>query len=252
MRSEIKRLTRRLLHKLGYEIRRIPRAQSHIPDGEFYTPLFNPGLGYGEFKKFYDRAKDYTVVSADRCYILCTLASQALALNGDIWECGVYRGGTAVLLAELIAATQGTSPALHLFDTFRGMPETDSKIDLHQSGDFADTSLSIVQERVHREVRVVFHEGFLPDTFMGLESSQIAFAHIDVDLYQSVLDCCKFILPRLVNGGFIVFDDYGFPSCPGARKAVDEFFRDRPEKPLVLSTGQAIVFSSFGNRGVSG
>ena len=158
----MKRLIRRLLYKSGYEIIRIPRAQSHIPDGEFYTPLFNPGLGYGEFKTFYEKAKDYTVVSADRCYVLCTLASQALALNGDVWECGVYRGGTAILLAELIAATQGAIPALHLFDTFQGMPETDSEIDLHQSGDFADTSLSTVQKRVHREVRVIYHEGFLP------------------------------------------------------------------------------------------
>jgi hypothetical protein len=39
----------------------------------------------------------------------------------------------------------------------------------------------------------------------------------------------------------MLFDDYGFPACPGARKAVDEFFRDRPEAPVVLATGQAVV-----------
>lgn len=39
----------------------------------------------------------------------------------------------------------------------------------------------------------------------------------------------------------MVFDDYGFPTCPGARKAVDEFFADKRETPIVLPTGQAVA-----------
>ena len=63
-----------------------------------------------------------------------------------------------------------------------------------------------------------------------------------VDIRQSVLDCCEFVYPRMVPGGVLVFDDYGFLTCPGARAAVDEFFSDKPEHALVLHTGQAIVF----------
>lgn len=216
---------------------------SGIPDAEFYTPLFNPWLGYGEFQRFWEMCQPYTLVTADRCHTLYTLASQALSLQGDFWECGVYKGGTAILLAELLAS-QRTLSKLHLFDTFEGMPDTDPQKDLHRRGDFADTSLAAVQERVGRENKVVFHKGFIPHTFEGLEHTKIAFAHVDVDIYRSVLDCCLFIMPRLVQGGFVVFDDYGFPSCPGARQAVDEFFKDRKERPLVLPTGQAIVFAS--------
>lgn len=43
--------------------------------------------------------------------------------------------------------------------------------------------------------------------------------------------------PRLSSGGIIVFDEHGFPSCPGARAAVDDFLADKPEIPLVLPTG---------------
>jgi len=39
----------------------------------------------------------------------------------------------------------------------------------------------------------------------------------------------------------MLFDDYGFPTCPGARKAVDEFFSDKPEVPFYLPTGQCLV-----------
>ena len=47
--------------------------------------------------------------------------------------------------------------------------------------------------------------------------------------------------PSALPEWFLVFDDYGFPSCPGARAAVDDFFRSKPEVPLVLPTGQAVI-----------
>ena len=89
--------------------------------------------------------------------------------------------------------------------------------------------------------RVALHAGLMPDTFAGHEQARIALAHVDVDIYSSIVACCQFIYPRLVAGGVIVFDDYGAPTCPGARAAVDEFFADKPEVPLALISGQAIV-----------
>ena len=216
-----------------------------IPDAQFYKPYFSPWLGYGEFKPFVQAAEKYTLVTADRCYVLYTLGKQALALGGEFWECGVYKGGTAILLAKVIAeygASSGTK--LHLFDTFEGMPDVNAQKDWHKSGDFKDTSEEAVSSRVGHPEHVVTHKGFIPDTFKGLENSKISFAHIDVDIYQSILDSLNFIYPRLMPGGFIIFDDYGFPTCPGARQAVDEFFAHKPEQPLAMPSGQAIVFKS--------
>lgn len=215
-------------------------APTSIPDGELYQPLYCPWRSPAfvtEFKKI----SPYTLVSEDRCSVLASLAKQALQLDGEIWECGVYKGGTAMLLAECLS---GVSRTLRLFDTFEGMPETDPEQDLHKAGDFSDTSLDAVQSRVRGDF-VRFHKGLIPATFTGLESSRIAFAHVDVDIHSAILACCEFIFPRLGVGGFMVFDDYGFPSCPGARRAVDEFFEGRTAIPLVLPTGQALVFKSI-------
>jgi O-methyltransferase len=220
-------------------------SEQGIPDKDFYQPLFSPWVGFGEFSAFHRRAASNTLVSADRCYILYSLARQALGLRGDFWECGVYKGGTAAMLAEIIARTpSGPRHRLHLFDTFTGMPDTDPNKDMHHCGDFGDTSLEEVRAVVGHEEVVSYHQGFIPDTFNGFELSQISLAHVDVDIYQSVLDCCCFIFPRLTPGGFMVFDDYGFPSCPGARAAVDEYFRETGAYPLVLPTGQAVIFKS--------
>jgi len=245
MKRYFRRLFKRLFKKLGYDLNKTPSLNTKIPDGELYTPLYSPWLQEGHCRDLIDKAKPHTLVSQDRCHVLYTLASQALSLEGDIWECGVYRGGTAILFAELIASTPQAKSKLHLFDTFDGMPKTDPKKDSHQKGDFEDTSFSAVKARVGRDDIVRFHQGFIPETFTGLEESKISFAHVDVDIYRSVLDCCEFIMQRLTPGGFVVFDDYGFPSCPGAKEAVDEFFGERQEKPLVLPTGQAVIFNSF-------
>lgn len=135
----------------------------------------------------------------------------------------------------------GAKRLLRLFDTFEGMPATDASRDLHTAGDFADTSEEEVRALFAERDDVDIRKGYVPATFAGLDNDAICFAHIDLDVYRSIIDACEFVYPRLSPGGIIVFDDYGFPSCPGARQAVDEFFTDKPEVPLSLASGQAIV-----------
>jgi O-methyltransferase len=143
------------------------------------------------------------------------------------------------MLREILRSS-GSGKTLHLFDTFAGMPETNEKIDLHKKGDFQDTSLKAVSDWIGRE-NTVYHQGWLPETFSGLEDETIAFAHIDVDIKSSILASCEFIYPRLATGGVMIFDDYGHVTCPGACAAVDEFFADKAERPLALAHGQAII-----------
>ena len=88
---------------------------------------------------------------------------------------------------------------------------------------------------------IFFIKGLFSDTLHQIENKTFCFVHIDADIYSSVLECCDFFYTRLVNGGIMVFDDYGFLSCPGAKKAVDQFFQDKIESPIYLETGQAIV-----------
>ena len=244
----LKQTIKALLNRLGIEVRRVrlpdPPGSPPIPDRDLYRPLFSPWLGGGDFRRYYQLAAPRSLVSPDRCYVLQTLLRQALHVPGDIWECGVYQGGTAGMFAAMLHDAR-TTKKLYLFDTFAGMPETHATKDWHRQGDFADTSVEAVTRHVAHPDICILRPGFIPETFTGLENARIAFAHIDVDIYQSILDSLTFIWPRLSIGGIIVFDDYGFPTCPGARAAVDEFFRDLPSAPLCLSTGQAIAFKSL-------
>lgn len=216
---------------------------THIPDRHLYRPVYAPWTGEPAFLRYYERAKGRTLVSADRCYVLQTLLRQAMHVEGDIWECGVYRGGTAAMMASMLHDLCDWK-RLYLFDTFAGMPPTDAQRDLHKAGDFSDTSLDEVQAFVGHAALCVYRQGYIPQTLAGLEGRRIAMAHVDLDIYQSILDALEFIWPRLSVGGLLVFDDYGFPTCPGARLAVDRFFSAKTAVPLCLPTGQAIVFKS--------
>lgn len=219
----------------------------NVPDASLYRPIFSPWHGLPHLRRLYRQISSHTLISEIAAWTLYSLARQAVHVDGDFLEAGVYQGGTAFMLREIIAESN-EDKQLHLFDTFAGMPDTRPDRDLHKAGDFNNTSVAAVSKLIGPSERVHFHPGIIPDTFRGLKLDRIAFAHVDVDIHDAVYECCNFIYPRLTTGGMMVFDDYGFPSCPGARAAVDEFFADKPEVPLVLSSGQAVVFRSSSQR----
>src|SRR5436305_887583 len=121
------RMVRPWFRRAGFDIVRtrpsVTRVSSgeEIPDLEFYTPLFSPWNGLGEFERYFQMAAPFTLVSRDRCWTLYRTALQCTRLGGEYWECGVYKGGTARLLASLLSDANRTPKlTLRLFDTFGG------------------------------------------------------------------------------------------------------------------------------------
>jgi len=241
----MKQIIKKTLLKLGYEVKKInPNLVNKVTneyEGLFYRPLWCPWFADDSFSQIYHGGQEKTLVSRERCYVLYSLLKQALHISGDIFECGVYKGGTAKMILSTIEK-YNPSKKLYLFDTFSGMPEVDAQKDWHKKGDFADTDLLEVKKFLGDNNIYSIKKGFIPNTFSGLSEIRIAFSHIDLDIYNSIIDSLEFIWQRTVPGGFIVFDDYGFPTCPGARAAVDNFFSKTSHSPLCLQTGQAIVF----------
>ena len=235
-------LPRRILAGCGYFRLRtwLGSRGRTMPDAGLYRPYFSPWDGLPGFEEHYQAVKKYTLVSRDRCYVLCQTLQQALRQGGDMVECGVFRGGTALLAARTMAGQAG-GQRLHLFDSFQGMGANISDDDSFRQGDFGRTSPELVRALLAPYPFVDVHAGYIPDTFKGLDLGRIAWAHVDLDLYESIRDAIDYLYPRLVAGGFMIFDDYGFPSCPGARRAVDEAFADKPEVPLCLPTAQCLV-----------
>lgn len=237
-----KTIVQKMFLKMGYEVHRtgIRGEYPLFPPSDYwkYSPCFEDW-----FQQTYSKISYNTVVSEDRCYIIYKFCNHCLHIDGDFAECGVYKGGTAFLIASTLANNSVYDRQLHLLDTFAGMPAiaTEDPSDL-KKGDFGDVSLRAVKEYLQMLPLVVFHPGFIPETFEAVKDSKFAFAHIDVDLYQTTKDCCSFFYDRMATGGVMIFDDYGFLAFKySAKQAVDEFFNDKPEIPIPLPTGQCIV-----------
>jgi O-methyltransferase len=224
----VRQIKRRLV-RAGFQLQRLPSGHSTV------IPFWDEDPA---FDTLYRQLAGHTLVDKTRCYMLYQCARQAAGIPGDAAEVGVYRGGTARLISKTI---EPAGRALHLFDTFAGMPEVRADKDIHHAGDFDDTSIERVRAYLADCTNLHFYQGIFPHTSAPLADHSFAFVHIDVDIYQSVLDCCVFFYPRVPSGGIMIFDDYGFVSCPGAKQAVDMFLEDKPEVPLYLPTGQCMV-----------
>lgn len=230
MKKQIKQVLNSILIKSGYKKQPVT---SNLPNPIHLWTDDNA------FQSLYNEIINHTLVDVTRCFILYQFANQIRHIKGEVAEVGVYKGGTAKLISKTLG--NNSNNQIYLFDTFQGMPDTDPTKDRHRKGDFSDTSLDSVKSFLKDCNNVQLFQGLFPKSSSPIVNLQFSLVHIDVDIYKLVTDCCIFFYPRMVKGGIMVFDNYGFRSCPGAKMAVDEFFSDKSEYPQYLPTGQCFI-----------
>jgi len=178
-----------------------------------------------------------------RFYTIFLNVSQILreGIPGEFVELGVYKGNSASMLATL---ARRHNRRVFLFDTFEGFDQRDFQgVDGKRKVLFADTSLAAVRDLVGAD-GVTYVPGFFPDSAARVEMPEkIAVVHIDCDLYQPMKAGLQVFYPRLSPGGIMLLHDYSSGHWPGVQQAIDEFFRDLPEKPVLApdKSGTAIV-----------
>jgi O-methyltransferase len=211
--------------------------------GKIIMPAYRfswPSLAWwkdAEFNAFLDLFDERKGQNTDRRWMLFQLAIMSNEVPGDTAECGAYRGAGSHLICK--ATQRGDVPRMHfIFDSFHGL----SAPSLHDSSYWRTGDLHCSLEEFKRpSARVSIYPGWIPDRFNEVAHRHFSFVHVDVDLYQPTADSVAFFYPLMNPGGIMVFDDYGFTTCPGARKAIDDFMADKPEKVIQLSCGSAFL-----------
>ena len=181
------------------------------------------------------KAESRMVQADTEAYQIFRAVQRTKKIDGDIAEVGVYRGGSAKLICE----AKG-SKALHLFDTFEGLPDLHNLDDPKQvhKGECAAT-LEDVRNYLMEYPNVHFYKGLFPVGAEPVQSRIFSFVHLDVDLYESTQNCLKFFYTRMNKGGIIISHDYML--LTGVRKAFDSFFEDKQEAIIELSGSQCLV-----------
>jgi O-methyltransferase len=76
-----------------------------------------------------------------------------------------------------------------------------------------------------------------------LTESSVKICHIDVDVYQSAKDIFTWVWPRLIPGGVVIFDDFGFGACEGITQLVNEITSENPQIRRIYNiNGHGILF----------
>ena len=199
----------------------------------------------------------YTMIGRLRLDNLDECVSSVLAegIPGDLVECGVWRGGAAILMRALLWACEDADRSVWLADSFEGLPRPkpeESGPDL-SADNFPQLAVSRQQvaENFARfdllDERVRFLEGWFADTLPEAPIETIAVLRLDGDLYESTLTPLVALYEKLSPGGFVIVDDYGvMRQC---RKAVDEFRSKRGiDEPLEWVDRSGVYWRKAGSR----
>lgn len=208
---------------------------------------YSPWAGDTKFLEIYEKIKNNTLVDIYRCYELWQLVEQMHKLNNkaSIIEIGVWRGGTSAIIAQKLYHLK-SSINLYIADTFEGVVKTSDKDKYYSGGEHKDTSQQIVESLLKDTVKYNNYKilkGIFPDdTAHEVGGNEIfGLCHIDVDVYDSAKDIISWVWDKMIIGGMIVFDDYGFHTCTGITKLVNEQ-RDLKDRIIIHNlNGHAIM-----------
>ncbi len=205
--------------------------------------------GFPQFARLYayfvHQSETNNAGDLPRLYLLLLNIARVLkdGIAGDIAELGVYRGNTARILAE---AARASGRRLFLFDTFSGFDDKDQASVAAPSRSFTDTSLETVKAFVGTDA-VDYVVGRFPDSLVQVagvtDGRRFAIVHLDCDLYGPIAAGLAYFYPRLSSGGLLIVHDYSSGHWGGCAKALDDFLRDKPERPVLLpdKSGTAII-----------
>jgi len=243
----MKKMIQRFLNRYGYHIVKFDRNN---PPWEY------PADFDGELRTIIEKVKPFTMTLHERLYANCEAVRYITRhqVEGALVECGVWRGGSTMAMLQTLLNRQDTSREVYLYDTYEGMSEPgredkaffgDEAAVMMKNSDRNDprsvwcyASLEDVQRNVlstgYPADKIHFIKGKVEDTIPAAIPEKIALLRLDTDWYESTRHELQHLYPRLQKGGVLLIDDYGH--WEGARKAVDEYIREKDLQLLLCRT----------------
>ena len=235
----------------GRDLRRLAAGWRWRVEHVVGTPVpahFEPDLA-----ALYKRVRRHTLTSPERIAALVDAVRYLVAndVEGDVVECGVWKGGSMMAVALTLLDLGAADRDLHLFDTYTGMTEPSAN---DVSSPYDGYSMHARFRRIAgkgdqwagvpaAEVRdalvgtgyppALLHlvEGKVEDTLPAAAPERLALLRLDTDWYESTRHELEQLYPRLVPGGVLIIDDYGH--YEGARRAVDEYLAEHDQAILL-------------------
>lgn len=238
----LKQLVRRALERRGYELIRRPSGDARTTPWDFSD----------DKRRIFEQVRSYTMTSPERVGTLIDAVHHVVAagIPGAMVECGVWRGGSMMAVAQTLHDLGETRRDLYLYDTFEGPPppsEEDAEKDPDhfapdrrmapseippalQTLPFDEIDRALLETKYPKE-RIHYVVGDVQDTIPRTVPNQIAILRLDTDRYSSTRHELEHLYPLVSHGGILIIDDYA--SFSGARAATDEYFESQGVVPML-------------------
>ncbi|WP_051313347.1 TylF/MycF/NovP-related O-methyltransferase [Sporocytophaga myxococcoides] len=180
-----------------------------------------------------------------RVYTVCWFANFVKDLDGDFVECGVNTGAYARAIIEYVKFEK-LEKQFYLFDTYEGLVESMVSEKEKEAGiggyvGFYNDVYNQVKETFapFENVRIV--KGIVPQSLSSVKVDKICYLSIDMNCVEPEIAAAEFYWDKIVSGGVIILDDYGFPKHIEQKNAFDAFAKKKKVQILSLPTGQGII-----------
>jgi len=236
----MKKIITKILKKAAYKLEKV-NQNNYFPDME------------KKFLELAEKCKPYTMTSVERLYSVYKSVEYIIKNNisGDFIECGVWKGGSSMMMALSLLENNITNKKIYLYDTFEGMTEpTEKDIDLSKKNakikyenkknpksgsDWCRSEMDEVKENLYSTAypkeNIIFVKGKVEETIPKTIPGKIALLRLDTDWYESTKHELQHLYPLLSKNGVLIIDDYGH--WLGCRKAADEYFLAQNINPLL-------------------
>jgi len=206
-------------------------------------------------KKFFscfDKCQKYSKLSIERMYAIYKAVLYINKSNtpGALVECGIWKGGSAMMMALTLKRLEKENKKIYLYDTYEGMAKP-GKQDISFSGkkaiksweqqkhidhnDWCYSPLKEVKRNLYStgypEKNLIFVKGKVENTLPKTAPQKISLLHLDTDWYSPTYHELFHLFPKLSKNGVLIIDDYGH--WKGAKKAVDKYFEENKIKILL-------------------
>jgi len=186
-----------------------------------------------------------------RVHVVLWVAQAASKLPGDFVECGVNKGFYSSAIMQYLD-WNSLDKKFFLLDTFNGIDERFvndeekrlGRLEINQrvldQGGY-ELNVESVRKNFSEWERVQIIQGAVPETLRQVDTEQVAYLHLDMNCAIPEVAATEFFWPRLVPGGFVLFDDYAYAGFEPQHSALNKFADSKRIKVMSLPTGQGLV-----------
>jgi len=211
-----------------------------LPDEQFFKKIMSELHKFSTNENQYCYSDKMMDENYWKFYFVAFASSYAVKSTGlsSLVECGVANGYSAFVALKSVKNSE-----MHLYDAWNVMKDDlISESEKAIRGYYKTLDINFTKYNLKEFGSTRWHQGYIPETLDNSSPKLISYLHIDLNSSIPTFEALTFFYPKILNGGVILFDDYGLNDYAETKQVIDQFLINKNGTMFKLPTGQAMFF----------